>query len=277
MRLSTLRLEDGRTAAARRDGDEWVLLPHDNVCTLLETGQDWQQRAAAYDGTRLPVQGADLAPVTPHPNKIICLGLNYRSHVEEIGRPIPEFPTLFAKFDGSLIGAHDDIHMPSVSDHLDWEAELGVVIGAPARNVSADSALDFVAGYTVINDISVRDWQMRTGEYLAGKTFEGTTPVGPELVTADEVPLGGSGLEIGCRVDDVVMQKGHTSDLIFDVATAIAYISQIITLLPGDLIATGTPGGVGTGRSPKIFLKPGQVVHTWIEGIGDLHNTVIQD
>ncbi|MFJ4199973.1 fumarylacetoacetate hydrolase family protein [Streptomyces sviceus] len=282
MRLSTVRLpapdSDGLiTAAARHEADELVLLPYPDVGALLSSGEDWQQRAAAADGERMPLEGASLAPVVPHPNKIVCLGLNYATHIKEMGRPTPTHPTLFAKYDGALVGAHDDIHMPPVSDDLDWEAELGVVIGRRARHVSRDEALSCVGGYTVVNDVTVRDWQHRTREFLSGKTFEATTPVGPSLVTADELPPGASGLTISCSVDGHTMQKSNTSDLLFDVATTIAYVSTIITLLPGDLIATGTPGGVGAGRDPKVFLRPGQRLVTFVEGVGELSNTVVKD
>jgi acylpyruvate hydrolase len=193
-----------------------------------------------------------------------------------MGRPTAVHPTLFAKYDGSLIGAHDAIRMPAVSDDLDWEAELGVVMGRPARNVTAGEALEYVGGYTVLNDVTVRDWQHRTREFLSGKTFEATTPVGPSLVTPDELPPGASGLTISCSVDGHTMQKSNTADLLFDVAHTIAYVSTIITLLPGDLIATGTPGGVGAGRDPKVFLRPGQELLTVIEGVGELRNTVVK-
>jgi acylpyruvate hydrolase len=276
MRLSTVRIPGSRTAAARQEADDLVLLPHPDVGALLAAGDDWPALAAA-DGERIPLAGASLAPVVPHPNKITCLGLNYATHIAEMGRPTPAYPTLFAKYDGSLIGAHDDIHMPAVSDDLDWEAELGVVIGRRARHVPREEALDYVGGYTVVNDVTVRDWQHRTREFLSGKTFEATTPVGPALVTPDELPAGASGLTISCSVDGHTMQKSNTADLLFDVADIIAYISTIITLLPGDLIATGTPGGVGAGRDPKVFLRPGQELVTVVEGVGELRNVVVKD
>jgi acylpyruvate hydrolase len=275
MRLSTVRI-GGRTAAARHDGDSLVLLPHRDVGALLAE-DDWSALAAAATGERIPLAGASLAPVVPHPNKIICLGLNYATHIAEMGRVTPAYPTLFAKYDGALIGAHDPILSPAVSDQVDWEAELGVVVGRPGRHVPRERALDHVAGYTVVNDVTVRDWQHRTREFLSGKTFEATTPVGPALVTADELPAGGAGLAISCAVDGHIMQKSTTADLLFDVADIIAYVSQIITLVPGDLICTGTPGGVGAGRNPDVFLRPGQELVTTVEGIGELRNVVVKD
>jgi acylpyruvate hydrolase len=276
MRLGTIRTEHG-TAAARLDGDDLVLLPCADVGELLAGGEGWQERAAAAGGERVPYTAASLAPVVPHPNKIVCLGLNYATHIAEMGRPVPAYPTLFAKFDGALVGARDAVHAPAVSDQLDWEAELGVVIGLPGRGIPRDRALGHVAGYTVVNDVTVRDWQHRTREFLSGKTFEATTPVGPVLVTPDELPAGGSGLAIGCTVDGRTVQKATTSDLLFDVADVVAYVSTIITLRPGDLICTGTPGGVGAGRDPQEFLAPGQELVTTIEGIGELRNRVVKD
>lgn len=277
MKLSTVRLAGNRTAAARQDGDELILLPFADVGALLSAGDDWRERAAAAGGERVPLDGTSFAPVVPHPNKIVCLGLNYATHIKEMGRATPAHPTLFAKYDGSLIGAHDDIHMPPVSDDLDWEAELGVVVGLSGRHVPRERALEYVAGYTVVNDVTVRDWQHRTKEFLSGKTFESTTPVGPVLVTAEELPPGASGLSIACSVGGQAMQQSDTADLLFDVADIIAYVSTIITLLPGDLICTGTPGGVGAGRDPKVFLRPGQELVTTVEGVGELRNTVVKD
>lgn len=277
MRLATIRTTptDGPagTSAARLEGEQAILLPHIDVGRLL-ADPTWRE-AAAGPGKAIPAASADVATLVPHPNKIICLGLNYATHIAEMGRPTPTYPTLFAKYDGALIGPRDDIRSPAVSDQLDWEAELGVVIGRPGRSIPEAAALDYVAGYTVVNDVTVRDWQHRTGEFLSGKTFEATTPVGPVLVTPDELPPGAAGLDISCRVDGHVMQKSTTADLLFDVATIISYVSTIITLLPGDLIATGTPGGVGAGRDPQVFLTPGQELVTTIDGIGELRNRVV--
>ncbi|MGI5404824.1 fumarylacetoacetate hydrolase family protein [Streptomyces sp. CA-135486] len=274
MRLATLRVL-GETRAARLDGDEYVLLPHADVAALLAEGEHWQSLAAQQEGERVVAAEADFATLIPHPNKIICLGLNYATHIKEMGRDTPQYPTLFAKYDGSLIGAHDPVMLPSVSDQVDWEAELGFVVGRAARHVRKEEALEYVAGYTVVNDVTVRDYQRRTREFLAGKTFEATTPVGPVLVTADEFNGAEPDLEIRCEVDGAVMQRSRTSDLLFGIADILAYVSDILTLLPGDVICTGTPGGVGDGRDPKVYLKEGQTLRTVIEGLGETRNVCV--
>ncbi|MFC7547530.1 fumarylacetoacetate hydrolase family protein [Plantactinospora sp. GCM10030261] len=272
MRLATLRTHTG-TRAARVENDTAVLLPHADLNELLGE-PDWTTSAGG-NGPRLPLTDCRFAPVVPRPNKIVCLGLNYRSHILEMGRDVPRYPTLFAKFDGALIGAYDPIELPAVSDQVDWEAELGVVIGRPARRVGEAEALSYVAGYTIVNDVTVRDWQHRTREFLSGKTFEATTPVGPVLVTRDEFPDGLPDLALECTVDGEVTQRARTGDMVFDVAQIVAYVSEIITLLPGDLIATGTPGGVGAGRKPPVFLRPDQILGTSVEGLGAQRNRCV--
>ncbi|MER5276485.1 fumarylacetoacetate hydrolase family protein [Streptomyces sp. NPDC002809] len=276
MRLATLHTDNG-TRAARRDGDAYTLLPHTDVGSLLSSGDDWARRAANRGSERIGAAEASFAPVVPHPNKIICLGLNYATHIKEMGRDTPRYPTLFAKYDGSLIGAHDPVTLPLVSDTVDWEAELAFVIGRPARHVPKAAALDFVAGYTVCNDVTVREYQRRTREFLAGKTFEATTPLGPELVTADEFGGEEPDLEIRCEVDGEVMQTSRTSDLLFGIADIVSYVSDIVTLLPGDVICTGTPGGVGDGRDPQVYLREGQLLRTVIEGLGETRNRCVRE
>jgi acylpyruvate hydrolase len=276
MRLVTLRTAEG-TRAGRVEGDEIVELDWPDVAAVLAANPDLAP-VADLDGARRPLDGADLAPLVPRPSKIICLGLNYASHIKEMGRELPKYPTMFAKFPRALIGAYDDITLPLVSEETDWEVELAFVIGRPARHASAAEAEAAIAGYTVMNDVSVRDWQNRTIQFLQGKFFEGTTPLGPALVTVDELP-GGSADDLVLRteVDGQVMQDGKTSDLLFKPVDIVRYVSQIATLDPGDVIATGTPSGVGAGRSPKVFLQPGQTVRTTIEGVGELRNTCVKE
>jgi acylpyruvate hydrolase len=265
------------TRAGRIDGGEVVELDAPDLGKVLASGPDWAERVADADGARHCFDDVDLAPVVPSPAKIVCLGLNYQSHVDETGGTRPTYPTYFAKYARALIGAHDPITLPDVSDEVDWEVELAVVIGRPARHVAESDAARFVAGVTVANDISVRDWQHRTDQILAGKTFEGTTPVGPALVTLDELPAGWGDLTLRCEVDGIVMQRGHTSELLFTLEHIIADLSQIMTLDPGDLLLTGTPAGVGHTRRPPVFLRDGQTVRTVIDGVGELNNRCVAE
>jgi acylpyruvate hydrolase len=275
VKLGTARL-NGATAAVRIDGDEAVRLPHANLGELLASGADWKERAAAADGTRHPLAGLDFAIPVENPEKVICAGLNYRDHVLESGRELPEYPTLFTKFGRCLIAARDEIAIPSNSDRVDWEGELAVVIGTPIRHADADQATEAIAGYTIANDVSMRDWQIRTSEMLQGKAFERSTPVGPWMVTGDEID-DARDLHLTCTVDGTVMQDGSTADMIFAPADLAAYISSFITLMPGDLILTGTPKGIGAVRKPPIYLEPGKVVETRIDGIGEMVNSCVSD
>lgn len=270
MRLTTVRTDAG-TRAARVEADEYVLLPHANVIDLLADPSYPSAAMREESEERHSLKSASLAP-TVRPGRTLCVGLNYRSHIQEMGRPLPEFPTLFAKFPEVLAGPYDDIELPVVSREVDWEAELGVVIGKPTRKIDAEQALDHIAGYTVVNDVSMRDWQWRTTQWLAGKNFEASTPVGPVLVTPDEADHARD-LSLTCLVDQDVMQQARTSDLLFTPAEVIAYVSQFLTLQPGDLIAMGTPGGVAAARDPKPFLRDGQTVTATIEGLGSCINT----
>jgi acylpyruvate hydrolase len=272
MRLATIRTLDG-TTAAQLDGDELVPLEAADVGQVLAAGGLGRPREGAAP---VPVAEASFAPVVPRPGKIICVGLNYRAHILETGRELPQYPTLFAKFADTLTGARDDLVLPSLSDAVDWEVELGVIIGRPVYRATAAEAEAAIAGYTVVNDVSMRDWQQRTLQWLQGKMFERTTPVGPYLVTADEVGTAPD-LEVRCEVDGVIMQQSRTSDLLFGVAEIVAYVSQAVTLRPGDLIATGTPGGVGNARQPPVYLQPGNVLRTRIEGLGECVNLCVAE
>jgi acylpyruvate hydrolase len=275
MRLVTIRTAN-ETRAGRVDGDQVVELDAPDVGTLLRD-PDWRRVAAAGGGPGKPLADADLETLVPRPSKVICLGLNYAGHIREMGHELPSHPTLFAKFPGTLIGARDPILLPRLSEQVDWEVELGVVIGRTARHASGDEAAAAIGGFTVVNDVSVRDYQRHTAQYLAGKIFERTTPVGPALVTLDELPDGGADLRVRCEVDGRVMQDSRTSDLLFGPAEIIAYVSGIITLEPGDVIATGTPAGVGAARTPPVWLRPGQVVRTAVEGVGECVNQCLPE
>jgi acylpyruvate hydrolase len=276
MKYATVRKGDG-THAARVEGDVLVELRFADVGEMLRSGAHLHDDAQPRTGVEQAVDSADLAPVVLEPGKIVCVGANYADHIAEMGREPPEFPTLFAKYTDALVGAREVIVMPVVSERVDWEAELTVVIGRDVRHANDQHAAAAIAGFTIANDISMRDWQNRTVEWLQGKTFEHSTPVGPFLVTPDE--LGGSApdLEITCEVDGVRRQHSRTSDLVFGPAAIVAYISEIVTLRPGDLILTGTPGGVGHGMDPPVYLRSGQVVRTAIEGIGELRNECVRE
>lgn len=217
-----------------------------------------------------------LLPTIPQPNKIICVGLNYRTHILEMGNQIPSYPTLFSKFATSLVGHEQGILYPTISETVDYEAELTVVIGTEASRVTAAEALDYVAGYTILNDVSIRNFQRRTSQFMQGKTFDRSTPLGPCLVTLDEFadPLA---LGIKLTLNGEVMQDSSTADLIFNIPELIEYISAFMTLEPGDVIATGTPGGVGAARDPQVWMKPGDTVTVEVEGIGRLSNQIVTE
>jgi acylpyruvate hydrolase len=276
VRLATLRLSGG-TAAALIDPAEGVAIVIDgmpDVGALLATPA-WRSLAAAAAGPRHPLSSLSVsafAPVVPAPGKIVCVGLNYREHIVEMGRAVPEHPTLFAKYAESLIGAGDDILIPrEAADTVDWEAELVVVVGETVRHADRERAGTAIAGYTAMNDVTVRGYQYRTTQWLQGKTFEDSTPLGPVLVTTDEMP---EAPRLTTTVDGVRMQDATASDLVFDPADLVAYVSRIVTLNPGDLIATGTPGGVGQGMTPPRYLDDGAHIVVSVEGIGALRNTL---
>ncbi len=224
----------------------------------------------------VPLRDVTLRPVVPRPGKIICVGLNYLSHVGETGRDIPEYPVLFTKFAESLIGPTDPIVAPPESVQLDWEAELAVVIGRPGRRIPRSSALEHVAGYTIANDVTMRDYQYKTHQWLQGKAWDHSTPLGPFLVTPDEVG-DVAALQLRLTVNGHLMQQGSTAQMMFDVPTLISRISEFVTLAPGDVLMTGTPGGVGFRRTPQTFLSPGDRVTTEITGLGTLDNAVVAE
>lgn len=277
MRLTTLRLVDGGTSAAVLDDGKWIHLPYRDVGALVRA-ESWRQRVRdtllenRSVAMQTDISTGELAPVVTGPRKILCCGHNYRAHIAEMGRPQPEFPTLFAKFADTLTGAFDPVEIPAATE-LDWEAELAVIVGAHLHRASVDECRAAIAGYTVANDFSVRDWQRRTSQWLQGKAFDATTPLGPVVVTPDEFDPA-SGAAIICRVNGEQQQHGATDDLLFDPVTLLGYISSFTRLHPGDIVLTGTPGGVGAGAAPPRFLADGDLVETEIDGIGLQRNNI---
>jgi 2-keto-4-pentenoate hydratase/2-oxohepta-3-ene-1,7-dioic acid hydratase in catechol pathway len=241
---------------------------------FLEGGAATQDALASItDWVTVPTASVRLhAPITD-PGKFICIGLNYSDHAAETGNAIPKEPPIFAKWPNAIIDPGEPILRPRGSRQLDWEVELGVVIGKPARYVSKERALDHVWGYTIINDASARDFQMLTSQWMAGKIFETAAPVGPYIADRDEVSDPHS-LGLRTFVNGKQMQNGNTRTFIFDVRYLVSYLSNLITLMPGDLIATGTPPGVGLGMKPPVYLNPGDVVRMEITGLGTLENPV---
>jgi 2-keto-4-pentenoate hydratase/2-oxohepta-3-ene-1,7-dioic acid hydratase in catechol pathway len=216
----------------------------------------------------------DLLPPVGRPGKIVCVGLNYRDHAIESNLAVPEIPMIFAKFGSSLLKPGTPIVIPSISNEIDFEAELGVIIGRTAKAVPVANALDYVFGYTCVNDVSARDLQRVDGQFIRAKSIDTFCPTGPAVVTSDEVP-DPQALGIRCLVNETTMQDSSTSDMVFSVATIIAFISQAISLEPGDLIATGTPAGIGNAREPKVFLRAGDTVSVEIDTIGALTTAVV--
>lgn len=277
MKLATVRTGPATTTAAvRTGGDSYLPLPASDVGALL-ADSGWRAKVEetvreASASAVVVVSESQLAPLLPQAGKVICCGLNYGDHIQEMGRELPEYPTLFAKFADTLAGPADELIVHG-SDRIDWEAELAVVVGATLVRADEDQAAAAIAGYTVANDVSMRDWQNRTLQWFQGKAFDRTTPVGPVMVTPDE--FDGGGFEVRGYVNGELVQQGNTRTLVFGPARLLSYISQFTTLRPGDLVLTGTPGGVGMGMNPPRFLADGDVITTEIDGIGRLENRVL--
>jgi 2-keto-4-pentenoate hydratase/2-oxohepta-3-ene-1,7-dioic acid hydratase in catechol pathway len=284
MRLASLDTLAGPRAAVLV-GDHYVdlyatdmSLPA-SVRALLAAGPEARRAAemAAKSpaAIRVPAESVVLLPPVPDPQKILCIGLNYRDHALENNRAIPTEPVLFAKYSSVLIGHGAPIRLPAVAKKVDYEAELVVVLGKPGRDVAEADGMGYVAGYTVGHDVSARDWQFKGEEkqWTIGKTFDTFGPTGPHLVTADEVP-DPHNLQVQLRLNGETMQDSNTREFIFTVPQLIAYLSQVVTLEPGDLIFTGTPPGVGVARKPPVFLKAGAQVEVEFVGIGRLKNPV---
>jgi acylpyruvate hydrolase len=273
MKLATITTSTGYRAV-RVDAERVVETGHTNIGELL-ANDNWEELAANASGTATPLAEVTFAALIPKPGKVICVGLNYRNHILEMGRELPEFPTLFAKYPEALIDPGAAIELGGQSTAWDWEAELAIIIGKRVRHATAAEAAAAIAGFSVINDITARDYQNRTLQWLQGKTWENTAPFGPTMTTVDELDeLGGvrPSMRMTCSVNGEIMQDTNTGDLVFDAIALVEYISTILTLNPGDVIASGTPGGVGHARKPPRYLHDGDVVVTEIEGLGRLEN-----
>jgi 2-keto-4-pentenoate hydratase/2-oxohepta-3-ene-1,7-dioic acid hydratase in catechol pathway len=225
--------------------------------------------------TGVEVAPESFEPAVPNPARILCVGVNYSEHAKEGGREEPTWPESFVRGTGSVLGPYADLIKPAFTDCYDYEGELGIVIGAGGRYIRAENALDAVAGYVVINDASAREWQRANTQWTAGKNFEGSMPIGPAVVTPDEVDI--DDLQLTTTLNGQVMQSASTGQMIVDVRSCIEYFSSFTTLRPGDVIATGTPGGVGFARNPPVWLKPGDVIQVEIEGIGAIRNRVVEE
>ncbi|MCI0641301.1 MAG: fumarylacetoacetate hydrolase family protein [Gemmataceae bacterium] len=285
MRFATIHTWAGPRAALQL-GDSFVDLHASepnlpaSVRQILEGGPEYLQVAqeVAERPDSMKYEAAKVKYYAPvhDPRKIVCIGLNYKDHAAESGAPIPKEPILFSKYPTALVGHGEPIVLPPVSQEVDYEAELVIIVGRRGRNIPATQAMDFVAGYTVGHDVSARDWQLKKDgkQWMVGKTFDTFAPAGPTLVTADEV-ANPHNLAIKLRLNGQTMQDSSTSQLIFGVPELIAYLSQVFTIEPGDLIYTGTPPGVGFAKKPPLFLKAGDVVEVEIEGLGVLRNPVV--
>ena len=249
-----------------RFGDLRAVIAADNLAEL----------EADVDGESSNISDVQFLPVVPNPDKILCVGVNYRPHIEEMGRKIPDYPVVFVRFPGSQTGHGQAVIRPRVSEKYDYEGELAIVIGKRARHVGRSEALDCIAGYCCFMDGSVRDWQSHTPQFTAGKNFARSGSMGPWLVTRDEVPDPAE-LRLTTRLNGEVMQEGRLADLLFDIPTLIEYCSTFTELLPGDVIATGTPGGVGAARTPPVWLKHGDTLEVDIPGVGLLVNSVVDE
>ena len=259
---------------------------HQQVRDISHIVHDWQgaalsdenlQRLKTVDLDSLPLipEGSRIGPCVANPGKIICVGLNYRDHAAEANMTLPTEPILFLKVTSAITGPNDQIHIPLQATKVDWEVELGVVIGKHGRNLSQDEALQHVAGYCVVNDVSERAWQIeRGGQWDKGKNADTFAPLGPWLVTRDEI-ADVQNLPLWLEVDGVRRQDSNTKEMVFGVTELVSYISQFMSLHPGDIIATGTPAGVGMGFKPPVYLKAGQQIRLGIEGLGEQCNTVI--
>lgn len=285
MRLIAFSQDNGRRAlGARIDGSTLVDLTAaglpDTLDALLLEGDAGMQaaRVAAQQARHVvPLDRIRYLPPVSHPAKAFAIGLNYVDHAAESHFEPPKHPVVFQRYPSSWVGHGEPLVRPHVSTQFDYEAELVAVIGKGGRYIAKEKALEHVAGYSLFNDGSIRDYQLRTSQWTLGKNFDASGSFGPEFVTADELPAGAKGLRIQCRLSGEVLQDANTEDMIFDVATLVATCSEAMALRPGDIIITGTPSGVGLARSPQVWMQPGDTCEVEIDGIGILRNTIVDE
>lgn len=270
MRLASV-LRDGQPIVVADDGEGLRIV---RGAEELGPATDVTWLAGARDrlGAEVDAEALVWRPVVPRPQRIICLGLNYRAHVEETGRELPAYPVLFTKWASSLAAAGDEIALPPESTQVDFEGELAVVVGRRGRRIPPEAALEHIGGVTIANDVTMRDYQYKTHQWLQGKAWDSSTPLGPYLVTQESVDLG-EPLDLSLTLNGTEMQRSSTDYLIFDLATVVSLISEFTTLDVGDVILTGTPGGVGYRREPQVFLQPGDTTTVSVGGVGELTNT----
>lgn len=280
MKLVTYSTGNGPQAGLVLDGRVVDLAPagYDDVISFLNDGDKAVEAASGLTaGDDAPkLEDVKLYSPIPKPDKFICIGLNYKDHAIESGMDIPELPTVFTKYPNAVCGHGDDIVLPSVSDQVDYEAELAFVIGKRCKNVPADKWQEVVFGYTCVHDVSARDYQLATSQWTIGKTFDTFGPTGPCLVSKDEV-ADPHNLRISFELNGDVLQDSNTSQFVFDIPYLVEYLSKVMTLEPGDIVSTGTPPGVGFARKPPVFLKPGDDCVVKIEGVGELRNKCVSD
>jgi acylpyruvate hydrolase len=270
-------LHEGKPTLGVREGDRIRVIGNVTLESLLARGVDLASYGRGAGGAVLDPAGLSYLPPLSRPNKIFCIGLNYADHTKESPYEQPSYPTVFPRYHTSLVAHGAPIIRPKLSDSLDFEGEMAVVLKSGGRYIAKQDALNHIAGYAVFNEGSIREYQFKSPQWTIGKNFDGTGGFGPDLVTADEVPPGGKGLRLETRLNGTVVQSASTDDMLFDVATLISVLSEAITLEAGDLIVTGTPAGIGWARTPKLMMKHGDVCEVTIEKIGTLRNPIVDE
>lgn len=271
---------NGQATLGVREGDQVRVIGNELLESLLDRGADLAALAQSSSGGQtVAAEGLKFLPPLQRPPKIICVGLNFSDHTSESKYEQPDYPTLFFRVHTSLIAHEQPMVRPSATDSegLDFEGEIAVILGKGGRHIAKEDALSYVAGYSLFNDGSVREYQFKTPQWTVGKNFDGTGAFGPDLVTADELPPGVKGLRLETRLNGEVVQSASTDEMVFDVESLISIISEAITLEPGDVIVSGTPSGIGWARTPKLFMRAGDVCEVTVEKIGTLRNTIVDE